>query len=134
MRKVKAFDKVEEEIVEVSCIDFEHKEITLNADFYDENPHLGGYAVRNFDEVEILYHTGFADIYDNDLLKTENGSVFVVEYEKGSYQINRYKRFNPEFKDLIEYADLADHWGELEKIGNALANPELVPWEDVNNE
>lgn len=128
MRKIKAFDKVEERISDVLVIDYEMKRVTL--EWQEENVFVKTHAVRNFDEVEILDHTGFADIYDNDLLQTENGSVFVVEYEKGSYQINRYKRFNPDFKDLIEYADLADHWDELKKIGNALANPELVPWED----
>jgi hypothetical protein len=127
MRKIKAFDKVAESIKKVDLIDYGQNKIVLKN--YTEEGFSDGYSYRNFDEVEILYHTGFADIYDNDLLKTENGSVFVVEFEKGSYQINRYKRFNPEFKDLIEYADLYDHWDELEKIGNALSNPELVPWE-----
>lgn len=128
MRKIKAFDKVAERIEKVALIDYEQEKVVLRN--CTEEGFSDGYSYRNFDEVELLYHTGFADIYDKDLLETENGAVFVVEYEKGSYQINRYKRFNPEFKDLIEYADLADHWDELEKIGNALANPELVPWED----
>lgn len=132
--KYKAWDKIEEIISEVVYIDFEDEQAALKNEAYDEDEYVKGYAIRDFNELELMQYTGLRDetgkkIYQGHILlcKKYIGGNFCeyfyekgyVEFKHGAFGLHRKEGYYRPFKDWLE-----DY--ELEIIGNIYENQELL--------
>jgi uncharacterized phage protein (TIGR01671 family) len=131
--KYKAWDKIEEIISEVVHINFEEETAVLKNEAYDEDEHAKGYAIRAFNELELMQYIGLRDaktgkeIYAGDILlckKYVGGNFCEYSYEKGyvefkhgAFGLHRNEGYYRPFKDWLY---------ELEIIGNIFENPELL--------
>jgi len=68
-----------------------------------------------------LHDKNFGEIYEGDILKEDNGNIFIVEWYKTGLQMRALKT-NDIFFTLLESCSI----GILEIIGNIYENPELL--------
>jgi hypothetical protein len=91
--KFRAWDKINEVMCDVNSIDFDVNQVYLGA------PAVG---MISFDDVELLQFTGLKDkngkeIYENDIVKSEDNRNYLIEFNGGSFGvfINKGRTFSP---------------------------------------
>ncbi|NHI48010.1 hypothetical protein FDE94_09035 [Clostridium botulinum] len=136
--KLRAWDKIDEKIREVTLIDFEYKKVKLLNDYTGES------YLRDFEEVILLEYTGLKDkndkeIYEGDIVKytfdlpesqyvTKNGlkiriaEVFWCNW-RSSFAVYANGNSKLANSDLFRYVR---NGNRVEVIGNIYDNPELL--------
>ncbi|MCL4431889.1 MAG: YopX family protein [Epsilonproteobacteria bacterium] len=112
MREIKfrAWDKVREEMAEVTNLDFNPVIVSLSTG-----------TGREKDEFELMQYTGLKDkngieIYEGDILRDyDNELIGVVSFQDGAFIVS----WENEFCNTFE-------WSSESVIGNIYENPELL--------
>ena len=135
MRKFRAWDKNNEEMVKVIKISYKYysdgiKFITVQ---YKNNETLTEYA----DSFELMQYTGLKDkndkeIYEGDIVKGEVGFQGKVMKVKGQVKYTHCRFVIAEWNcSLFQFSnDFAGGGFWIEKIGNKYENPELLEADD----
>ena len=124
MKRPKVYIKRLNKVLEVESIRFDTKVVEI----YDEE--ASRYCYCDFDEVEIIYGTGFIDkngkeIEHGDILKTEFEDVFTIKFNNvyGFCAVDEDDKywFAEETED-----ELRETLSKTEVIGNIYENKELL--------
>ena len=117
--KFRAWDKQEKQMMKVSAISLENKEIGVK-DF--RTYHF--FRIKN---IELMQYTGLKDkngteIYEGDVIKVErDGIIYRVEWIHGGFGLE--PRYNSPFYPRLGNVELRE---KIEVIGNIHENPELL--------
>jgi hypothetical protein len=117
--KFRAWDKQEKQMMKVSAISLENKEIGVK-DF--RTYHF--FRIKN---IELMQYTGLKDkngteIYEGDVIKVErDGIIYRVEWIHGGFGLE--PRYNSPFYPRLGNVELRE---KIEVIGNIHENPEFL--------
>ena len=117
--KFRAWDKQEKQMMKVSAISLENKEIGVK-DF--RTYHF--FRIKN---IELMQYTGLKDkngteIYEGDVIKVErDGIIYRVEWIHGGFGLE--PRYNSPFYPRLGNVELRE---KIEVIGNIHENPERL--------
>lgn len=123
--KFRAWDRLTGKMFPVGIIDCSIQAV------YIEEPN-GLDSCRNFDEIELMQSTGLKDkngkkIYDGDVLKTSDGELAKVVWNK---ELACWEaEFLSEIVDLSEVADVKSNRSDCETVGNIYENTEFLEGE-----
>lgn len=123
--KFRAWDRLTGKMFPVGIIDCSIQAV------YIEEPN-GLDSRRNFDEIELMQSTGLKDkngkkIYDGDVLKTSDGELAKVVWNK---ELACWEaEFLSEIVDLSEVADVKSNRSDCEIVGNIYENTEFLEGE-----
>lgn len=123
--KFRAWDRLTGKMFPVGIIDCSIQAV------YIEEPN-GLDSCRNFDEIELMQSTGLKDkngkkIYDGDVLKTSDGELAKVVWNK---ELACWEaEFLSEIVDLSEVADVKSNRSDCEIVGNIYENTEFLEGE-----
>lgn len=125
MKQPKVYIKRLDKVLEVEAIRFDTKVVEI----YDEA--ASRYSYCDFDEVEFIYGTGFKDkngkeIESGDILKTEFGSIFLIEFHDvfGFYVDDGDDKYW--FAEDASEDEFRETLPKTEVIGNIYENKELL--------
>ena len=125
MKQPKVYVKYLNKVLEVVSISFDTKVVVV----YDEDEY--SYRYCDFDEVEFIYGTGFKDkngkeIESGDILKTEFGSIFLIEFHDvfGFYVDDGDDKYW--FAEDTSEDEFRETLSKNEVIGNIYENKELL--------
>lgn len=117
--KFRAWDKQEKQMMKVSAISLENKEIGVK-DF--RTYHF--FRIKN---IELMQYTGLKDkngteIYEGDVIKVErDGIIYRVKWIHGGFGLE--PRYNSPFYPRLGNVELRE---KIEVIGNIHENPEFL--------
>lgn len=123
--KFRALDRLTGKMFPVGIIDYSIQSV------YIEEPNEM-YCERDFDDVELMQYTGLRDengreIYDGDVLKTSDGELAKVVWNK---ELACWEaEFLSEIVDLSEVADVKSNRSDCEIVGNIYENTEFLEGE-----
>ncbi len=125
MREIKfrAWDKLEEKMVEVNRIDLDEREVDV---VIEKSKSVESYYSCSFYEIELMQYTGLKDkngveIYEGDFIRENDGDGGYIYAEVVYHNcgfMGKEKGFEPEYP-ISAFRD------EVEVIGNIYENPEL---------